>query len=271
MTLQQQYIQNLRDIMTDMVHRVMTNPGSPWIQPPHTPLMDGYNRPFSGLSLLAVTYFRQKNRISSPFFCHAYQRKLFKQPLFKDELGVPVLKKDGEPTCVYPCNIQSNRLNDKTRRMEQNQKMLFSKMLMRMHHEKFSPINDEGITHYIYKDITKNMPSTNEMNSIIAEISAAVVALELGLPKNIEPQNIKFLSSWNQFLHDDDIDLEFVINSVSQLVENQSLSIRKTEIKEHVFKNNLTDKIRNLATDCKGYIPRVKTLSEMFTPSIKIK
>lgn len=269
MTLQEQYIQNLRDIITDMVGNIAENPRNPWIQPSSDPLMDGYNRPYSWFKLLAVTHFKQKNHISTPFFCHAYQRRLFHQPVKKDEPGIPMMKKDGTMTSVYPCRIKSVRLDEKMARLNQNRKELQAKAMMRMHLEKFSPINEEGIVRHIYRNIVRSIPELTDTERLIAEMAATLIALEMGLPKFIEPDNIRFLDNWMAVINDEDNDINEFLQEINAKARLEMGIIGKTEIKEQIFKDDLDNSIKKLQV--KDHIPRHKSLEEALTPSIKIK
>lgn len=269
MNPKEQYIQNLRDIMADMVHRVMTNPGSPWIQPSHTPLMDGFNRPFSGWDLLTVTDFRIKNAIGATFFCNTYQRKLFKRPVMTDEKGFLLLTKKGNGTNLYPCNINNRKLNEKRSLVERNRNELISKTMMRMHQLKFSPINKEGITMLLYKDITRGTPWMDAVDCFIAEMSSMLVALELGLSKYIEPQNSKMLPQWCRLINDREFDLQSMLKTITECQRKEIDIIRNTEINARTFKDDLNETIKRLCTEDK--IPRIKNMKDILTPSIKIK
>lgn len=269
MNPKEQYIQNLRDIMADMVHRVMTNPGSPWIQPSHTPLMDGFNRPFSGWDLLTVTDFRIKNAIGATFFCNTYQRKLFKRPVMTDEKGFLLLTKKGNGTNLYPCNINNRKLNEKRSLVERNRNELISKTMMRMHQLKFSPINKEGITMLLYKDITRGTPWMDAVGCFIAEMSSMMLSLELGLPKYIEPQNRKYLNDWLMIVGNRNINISQIMNTIENKVNEEKDKIKLTEINAKIFADNLSKSIDNLKV--KNDIPRIKNMEEILTPRIKIK
>jgi len=236
-----------------------------WVPKSGLPILSGSGQGFVGLRLLSLANANSRGGVVHHYYCSTYQIDKFGVAVPQN--AVPV-KFDGSQTVkLYPCLPDRTWFSSKCRVEDEKQKTLRSKLISLMIRTGKSPVNDYGLGRYVYQMMRTHRPFDSPTGRLMCELASAAVLLQLGIEKEVEPDNLAHISGWRDIVADKSFNNRLFVDGVAGLYSKCMSTIKKVILDAEVFKRDLKDEIDALKVK-NDHVPRVR-MSDILTPRIK--